>query len=210
MIDGLSEDERVFQDWHHVSRETIDRLRVYAHLLTKWNLSVNLVSRTTVGALWKRHFLDSAAIYRVRPTGPAHWLDIGSGGGFPGMVLAILDAATPSRSRFTLVEANQRKCAFLRQVAHATGIDVAVCNMRVEEAAPQSADIVTARGCAPLPRLLDWSSRHLAPGGRCLFLKGAKCREEIIAAKVAWRFGYDIDRVNGASTVLTIRNLTRG
>lgn len=176
-------DRTVFQSKANVSRETLEQLETYADLLTRWNRKINLVSPTTLDMLWTRHFLDSHQL--LAHGGPVpHWVDLGSGGGFPGAVVAILAGKD---QKTTLIEADQRKAAFLRTVARET-VGFNVIAQRIEEVPPMAADIVSARALAPLPVLLTYVDRHLAPGGRALLPKGRKAREEIDQALEHWRF----------------------
>jgi 16S rRNA (guanine527-N7)-methyltransferase len=169
-----------------VSRETLERIRLYATLLTKWTARIDLVAPSTLPDLWRRHLLDSAQLHPLLPPDARRLVDLGSGGGFPGLVLAILGAPDVH-----LVESDQRKCAFLREVARATGTAVTIHAARIEAAAPLAADVVTARALAPLDRLLGWAVPHLAPGGVCLFLKGARNDDELTAASRTWTMGVD-------------------
>jgi 16S rRNA (guanine527-N7)-methyltransferase len=169
-----------------VSRETLDRLRLYAALLTKWTARIDLIAPSTLPDLWRRHLLDSAQLHPLLPPDARRLVDLGSGGGFPGLVLAILGAPDVH-----LVESDQRKCAFLREVARATGTTVTIHTARIEAAAPLAGDVVTARALAPLERLLGWAVPHLAPGGVCLFLKGARNDDELTAAARTWTMEVD-------------------
>ncbi|MBR9762005.1 MAG: 16S rRNA (guanine(527)-N(7))-methyltransferase RsmG [Rhodobacteraceae bacterium] len=171
----------------NVSRETLERLDTYARLLEKWNPKINLVSKSTVPELWTRHILDSTQVLDQAP-GFGHWVDLGSGGGFPGLVVAILAAESQPDARFTLIESDQRKCAFLRQVARECGLKPEILAERIESAAPQGADILSARALAGLEPLLGFAERHLAPGGTALFPKGARWKEEVATAEGHWRF----------------------
>ncbi len=173
-----------------VSRETLERLGLYEALLRKWNPAINLVSRTTLDAVWDRHFRDSVQVFDLAPKTARHWADLGSGGGFPGLVAAILAADEAPEMTFTLVESDGRKAAFLQAVARETGVAVAVRAERIEEAPPLSADIVTARALAPLARLLGLADRHMATGGTAMFPKGANFRDEVQQALESWRFSY--------------------
>lgn len=161
-----------------VSRETMQRLETYAGLLQKWNRSINLVSRESLTDLWRRHFLDSAQLLAFLPPPPQdrplRILDLGSGAGFPGMVLAMLGAG-----EVHLVESDRRKCAFLREVARTTGSPVSVRPQRIEHLEGLRADVITARALAPLDRLLDYARPLLLPEGVCLFLKGRAVEREI-------------------------------
>ncbi len=180
-----------FQRQVGVSRETQDKFEQYAALLTKWTAAINLVSPHSLADLWRRHFLDSAQLQRYLPASPAASertiLDLGSGGGFPGMVLAILGCG-----RVHLVESDQRKAVFLQEVARATDTAVTIHNRRLETLAPFPVDIVTCRAFAPLPRILRLSEPFLraGPGQEPplgLFLKGRKVEQELTEAGKTWR-----------------------
>ncbi len=171
-----------------VSRETLERLNAYAGLLRQWNPRINLVSRATLDDLWSRHFVDSAQVFELAPNTARHWADLGSGGGFPGLVVAIIAAEKRPGLRVTLVESDKRKAVFLRTVAQQTGIDVTVVAERIENIDPLNADVLSARALAPLSALLGYAERHLAPGGTALFLKGSGWRVEIKEALEHWRF----------------------
>lgn len=172
-----------------VSRETLARLETYAALVRKWNPRINLVSRRSLDDLWERHFLDSAQIFAL--TGPepvGRWVDLGSGGGFPGAVVAILGAEAAPELRVTLVESDQRKAAFLRTVSRETGVAFEVLAERIETLVPLGADVLSARALAPLTDLLAFAERHLRPAGFALFPKGETHAEERLEAQNRWRF----------------------
>jgi 16S rRNA (guanine527-N7)-methyltransferase len=192
-----------------VSRETLERLDLYHALLLKWQKTVNLVARTTVSEAWSRHFLDSVQVFAAAPVHSGPWLDIGSGGGFPGLVCAIVAHEKAPDLTFTLVDSDVRKCSFLREVARQTGISVTVTTARVEVLPPQDAAIISARALAPLPQLLDWAAPHLGPGGTCLFQKGANHGEELESAAAHWQMEVEILPSVTArdSVILRIRNL---
>ncbi|PIE14978.1 MAG: 16S rRNA (guanine(527)-N(7))-methyltransferase RsmG [Rhodobacterales bacterium] len=177
-----------FQNRFGVSRETLERLDIYAGLLKKWNPAINLVSKTTIQNLWQRHFFDSAQIYQFRSDEPKKWADLGSGGGFPALVLAILDVDTSPQSSFVLVESDLRKSTFLRTVIRELGLNATVITKRIEEADRLNADILTARALAPLDKLLEYANLHLNPNGFAVFPKGEKFRSEIKEALAHWRF----------------------
>ncbi|WP_138381209.1 16S rRNA (guanine(527)-N(7))-methyltransferase RsmG [Luteithermobacter gelatinilyticus] len=168
-----------------VSRETLDRLRVYAALLKKWQKSINLVSPQTVQDMWWRHFYDSAQLAALIPdrAGDLKILDIGSGAGFPGLVLSIL-----GRGSVHLVESNSKKCAFLRQVIRETGARAEVHQSRIEDLPPFAVDYVTSRALAPLDRLLHWVVPFVTPQTICLFPKGQSAEAELKQAQKNWRF----------------------
>ncbi len=190
-----------FQGLTGVSRETLERLGVYLSLLEKWQGTINLVSRGSLEDAWRRHMLDSAQLARyISPRGPSCSgagapviVDIGSGAGFPGLVLAIMGAGVVH-----LVESNRRKCAFLATVARETSTEVTIQPLRVESLVPFAADIVTARSVAPLHKLLAFSEPFVGREGECLFLKGKKADEELTVAAKRWsmrveRFSSDSD-----------------
>jgi 16S rRNA (guanine527-N7)-methyltransferase len=171
-----------------VSRETAERLAEYAALLRAWNPKINLVSRQTLTDLESRHFADSAQLLAVAPPDATTWADLGSGGGFPGLVIAILAAEQRPTLSVTLVESDQRKAVFLRTVAQRTGVPVTVLAERIESVPPLGTDVLSARALAPLTTLLDYADRHLAPSGTALFPKGANWRAEVDEALERWRF----------------------
>lgn len=176
-----------------VSRETLARLERYAALLAKWTRAINLVGPATLPDLWRRHFLDSAQLMRYLPPPPAgrprRLADLGSGAGFPGLVLAILGAG-----EIHLVESDRRKAQFLREVSRETAAGASVHDTRIEELSPLCADCITARALAPLDRLVDYALPHLAPAGALLFLKGAEAAAELTAAQARWSMaGWSMD-----------------
>ena len=173
----------------HVSRETRERLEIYAALLRKWNPRINLVARSTLDDLWTRHFEDSAQILDLAGPNPSGlWADLGSGGGFPGAVVAILAAARASNLSVACVESDQRKAAFLRTVSRETSVPFQILNARSEALPPLAATILSARALASLVELLFHAERHLAPGGTALFPKGVKYADELREAQNRWRF----------------------
>ena len=172
-----------------VSRETRARLEIYESLLRRWQERVNLVSEASLARLWTRHFLDSAQLGPMLACAPdTHIVDVGSGAGFPGMVLAILDR----RRRISLVEANARRCAFLREVAQATDSAVSVIEGRLEAPALRAqlapAGRIVARACAPLRDLLDLVFPILDSRTSCIFPKGRRYHAELEAARRRWTF----------------------
>ncbi len=171
-----------------VSRETFERLRIHEELLKKWNAKINLVAKGTLEDVWLRHFADSAQLMRLAPENAKIWADFGSGGGFPGVVLAIMNAEKHPDARHYLIESDSRKAAFLNAVARETGVCFEVRSRRAEKIAPIGADVVTARALAPLPKLLGLAGRHLAPGGVAILPKGANAENEVESALALWRF----------------------
>ena len=157
-----------------VSRETMDRLAAYVALVEKWQQRVNLVSASTLPEIWVRHIWDSAQLVPLVPAGTGRILDVGSGAGFPGLVLAALCDA-----ELHLVESDQKKAVFLQTVIRETGIRAIVHNKRIEPLPSIGADIVVSRALAPIDRLLTLLEAQLVPGTRCLFLKGARAEVEL-------------------------------
>jgi 16S rRNA (guanine527-N7)-methyltransferase len=167
-----------------VSRETLDRLKVYAELLEEWNSRHNLVSRGSMADLWRRHFWDSAQLAPLVSPEASTLADLGSGAGFPGLVLAEL---LRDRVEVTLHEATAKKCAFLLAAAEQMMLPITVKNDRMEDLPPQPFDVVTARACAPLESLLGYAQNFLGPNGVCLFLKGQNVGAELTQAHKSWK-----------------------
>lgn len=174
-----------------VSRETLDKLKIYAELLGQWGRVQDLVAPSTLDGIWHRHFADSAQLLPLAPTNTTKWTDLGTGPGFPGLVLAILAADRPG-FRMQLIESSNRKCSFLREVARRTGAPVDILCMRIENLATHHTvapvEIVTARALAPLVKLLRLARPLLADTTVALFLKGRDAPREIEDAQQHWRF----------------------
>ena len=194
-----------------VSRETMARLQIYEALLRKWNPAINLVSRSTLGDVWRRHFVDSAQIYDLAGKRWAAWADLGSGGGFPGLVIAIIAAESRLDAKIILVESDRRKATFLRTVARETGVKLEVVVDRAESLAPLDVDILSARALAPLDRLMVFAERHLSPTGVALFPKGVNHAGELRQALEGWRFSYDatVSETDPAAVVYAIKGISR-
>lgn len=183
-----------------VSRETLERLELYAALLKQWQKAVNLVAPSTLDDIWHRHFADSAQIVPLAERAGGLWLDIGSGGGFPALVVAILRAdprfAPPPSdpNRVVLVESHARKCAFLREVARQVGVahTVDILSVRIERLPTQDTvaapAVISARALAALERLLAYSAPLFAENTVGLFLKGQGVDAEVAEARKAWSF----------------------
>jgi 16S rRNA (guanine527-N7)-methyltransferase len=185
-----------------VSRETMAALETYAGLLRKWQKAINLVSKATLDDLWHRHFLDSAQLTRLLPDGDGQMLDLGSGAGFPGLVLALL-TGRPTH----LIESDQRKAAFLGEVARATGCAgrVQIHAARVEALKPWAAPVITARALADLSQLLDWASPFVTADTTCVFPKGGKAEDELTAALRVWKMTVERRRSVTDPTGLILR-----
>lgn len=195
-----------------VSRETLDRLRAYADLIARWNPKINLVAPSTLEDLWQRHIVDSAQIFAHAPVDARHWVDLGSGGGLPGLVCAVLAADAMPECRFTLVESDQRKSAFLMTAARELGLPVKVLVGRAEAVDPLQADVVSARALAPLNVLLGLVGRHMKPGGVALLPKGKTYEQELAAARAEWQFNAATieSRTDNLARLLIVKDIFRG
>ena len=187
----MTEEEARARIAANVSRETFERLELYAAALVKWQKAINLVAPSTIPELWARHFLDSAQVFDVCPATEGLWLDIGSGAGFPGLVCAAIAAEKAPGLRFTFIESDLRKGSFLRTVAAEMGLKIGVLTRRIEEAPPQNAAVISARALASLTRLLGHAEHHLSPDGTALFMKGATHGQEVEEALETWAMTMD-------------------
>lgn len=171
-----------FQKLTGVSRETLARLQLYVDLLAAWNRRINLVGPRTIGDVWRRHILDSAQLRPLIPPSARILVDLGSGAGLPGLILAILGIP-----EVHLVEVDQRKCVFLREAARVTSTPVTLHAQRLEKVTGIRADVVTARAFAPLPNLLDQAEGLVGTHSILLFLKGKTAGEELTEAAKGWK-----------------------
>lgn len=194
-----------------VSRETLVRLELFETEFRRWNSRINLTAPSTLDSLWKRHILDSAQLAGLKP-GALNWLDLGSGGGFPGAILAILMVDRPGAT-VDLVESNNKKASFLRSVLTQAGAPATVHACRIEQAAGRVAppEIVTARALAPLPSLLSLAEPWLAAGSSALFHKGRDYASEVDESRDDWRFDLVEHRskIDPDSRILEISRLKR-
>ncbi len=195
----------------NVSRETLERLRKYVELVERWNPKINLVSRNSLKEIWTRHIQDSVQVFHCSDS-VAHWVDLGSGGGFPGMVCAIMALETAPDTQFTLVESDQRKSAFLRNVARETGANCKVISKRIEDVEPLRADILSARALSDLTSLLSFCDRHLSPEGVALLPKGATWKKELDEACKEWKFEVEpiTSLTEPQAVILKIKGVSRG
>lgn len=195
---------------NNVSRETLELLKAYEALIRKWTIKINLISKSTVPDIWTRHIVDSIQIYAHAPSF-RHWVDLGSGGGLPGVVVAILAKERDSAAKTTLVESDQRKAAFLRSAIRELGLNASVQSVRIEELAPLRADVISARALADLKTLLFYAEQHLSPSGCALFQKGENWLKEHEEAQKQW--SYQIEAIksetNPKAAVLKIRDIRR-
>ncbi len=197
---------------NHVSRETQERLEQYYGLLLKWQERINLISPATVKDAWDRHFVDSVQLLPLIPDTAKTLYDLGSGAGFPGMVLAVArgDIAV------TLVESDAKKCAFLQSVSRETGAKVSVANERIERVAERLAapDVITARALASLELLLKYCRPWILanPELVLIFPKGEQAAQEMEAARAAdWIFDVaeTVSETDRNARILTLSNISR-
>ena len=188
-----------------VSRETETALRAFVDLLLQWNRRVNLISARSAEDVWCRHVLDALQLVPLLPPGTTGFVDLGSGAGFPGLVLAVAAGCEAH-----LIEADKRKAAFLTHAAARLGMTkVTIHAARIEEMDLSRTPLVTARALAPLPTLLHYAYRLLAPHGTALFPKGRRAEEELTAASRDWMMRVERfpSRTDPASTIFRISEI---
>ena len=188
------------------SAEVTDRLRIYHALLLRWTARINLIARTDADEIWQRHILDSAQLGPFLPAPAAELVDLGSGAGFPGLVLAITTGW-----QVHLVESDQRKAAFLREAARATAAPAVVHPLRAEALKLPPVPVVTARALAPLAALLPLAAPLLRPDGICLFPKGATANDELTAAANGWQMRVERfpSQTSAGATILRLSEIRR-
>jgi 16S rRNA (guanine527-N7)-methyltransferase len=196
----------------NVSRETFQSVVAFEALFRKWAGRINLVAPSTLDDIWRRHILDSAQLGRLAPDA-RDWLDIGSGGGFPGAIVALLLKDRPGAS-IDLIESNGKKAAFLRTALGELGAPARIHAKRIEEtyAAIRDPEIVTARALAPLGKLFGLAEPWLTSGATGLFHKGREYLREITESSAAWNFDLVKHQslIDGDSVILEVSNLRRG
>lgn len=193
----------------NVSRETSEKLAQFSRLVEKWTTRINLISKASVPHMWERHIIDSIQLYQHAPIAE-HWVDLGSGGGFPAIVLALLAQQDGRQTDFTMVESDQRKCVFLRTALRELGLKGAVISERLEGISPLQADVLSARALADLKTLVGFADYHLKKGGVALFPKGENWKAEDIDARTAW--GYTCEPIpsqtNASAAILKIKEIS--
>lgn len=198
-----------FQAETAVSRETLDLLQAYIGLLKDWNTRHNLVSEASVADVWHRHVFDSAQLAPFIPEKARTMVDLGSGAGFPGLVLAILKRQQLS---VTLFESTGKKADFLKTVAGTLKLPVTVRQERIEAVPRKVFDVVTARALAPLPLLLSYAQQFTGKATLCLFLKGQSLDPELTEAAAHWKMNLQRtpSRTHPLGVILEIRDLVDG
>jgi 16S rRNA (guanine527-N7)-methyltransferase len=200
-----------FQSVTGVSRETVERLRAYEALLRKWQTSINLVGAATLADIWRRHFLDSVQLVPFAPAGVASWLDVGSGAGLPGLVVAIVSGLPVH-----LVESDARKAAFLREASRVTEAKATVHPIRVEAVSRETVGgpvgVFSARAVAPPNDLLEWTQDLRAPHSIYLLLVGRDYGGPLTEARKRWKMEVDEfpSQSDPSSRVLRIQGVPRG
>ena len=193
-----------------VSRETIERLQSFSRLVEKWNPKINLISKASLPDIWDRHIVDSIQLYALAPK-EVVWVDIGSGGGFPGIIIAILASEHASDDKITLVESDVRKCAFLRTAIRELNLDAVVISNRVENIPSLQADILSARALSDLNKLLGFAEIHLKPNGMAIFPKGETWKKEHSEAQQLWSYHHEPIKsiTNPSAAILKIKDISR-
>jgi len=196
----------LLNDHLHVSRETFERLKIYHDLLLKWQAKINLVSNDSVSDIWHRHFLDSLQLKKHLPKNEKAIIDIGSGAGFPGMVLSIIGVP-----HIQLVESDGKKTSFLHEVSRLTGAIVTIYQGRAEDIFIENAGVIIARAVAELKSLLLLTAPHVSHETICLFPKGKNYAKEIEDAKKEWLFDYEVlpSITDKQGVILRLSNLKR-
>lgn len=192
----------------NVSRETSEKVNAFVEILSLWNRKINLVSPYDMEHLQKRHIDDSIYLCNLLPEIYHNIVDLGSGSGFPGIIIAIYKSVKYSRTNVTLVDSDERKCIFLEEVVRKLGLDCKVINKRVEHLRSIQTDCITSRALAPLPKLLEYTSNILTKNGACYFIKGKNIDNEIKEAQKKFIFEYEIICSQRAgNTVLKVQRI---
>ncbi len=195
-----------FQAATGVSRETLAKCQIFVDLLQTWNRRMNLIAKSTEIQIWHRHMLDSAQIMDFLPENTKTLVDLGSGAGFPGLVLAMLGVPDVH-----LIESTGKKANFLRSAAEATDVTVTVHNTRIEDINPFPADVVTARALAPLDELIGYGQRFAGPHTCHIYLKGQHIADELTQAHKIWKMRLDRtpSTTDPRGSVLCVREVSR-
>jgi len=196
---------------YNVSRETIENLRAFQNMVLEWNEKFNLISRSSVDNIWKRHILDSAQLFAYLKKEDKLLYDFGSGAGFPAVVLAIMSKETLPNLKVTLIESIGKKTTFLNEVNRELKLNMAILPERIEKLTLQAADIITSRAMASLEKLLLYAKPFCNKNTRLLFLKGEKWSEEIKTAEQKWKFDYQTfkSETSDKGKVLLIEHIRR-
>jgi 16S rRNA (guanine527-N7)-methyltransferase len=208
LADQLADDRRAALRLVPVSRETEERLALLVDLLARWRKATNLISETTFASVWTRHIADSAQLLALAP-GATRWVDMGSGAGFPGLVIAIQLVGVPG-AVVHCIESDQRKCAFLREAARATDAPAQIRALRIESvdaAKLGPVDAVTARAFAPLPLTLKLATVWLEEGATGIFPRGRSAKDQLQALELDQAYTIEVlpSAVDAEAAILRIR-----
>jgi 16S rRNA (guanine527-N7)-methyltransferase len=198
----VSEIKKFIKDEYNVSRETMEGLEGYVSLLKKWNEKINLIRFESDEDLWQRHILDSTQLFKyINPD--IKLMDLGSGGGLPGIILSILGV-----KHSTLVESDNRKAVFLNQASRFSNHEVTIKNVRIEDLEPQAVGIITSRALCSIEKICSFIAR-LQNNGKILLLKGKSTVEEITEAEQRWQFEYKLHKsiTSNDSFIVEINNI---
>jgi len=196
---------------YNVSRETFERLKAYETSLHEWQNKFNLVSSASLEESWNRHFLDSMQLFKYIPSDAEKLFDLGSGAGFPGMVLAIMAMEKTPYLKVSLVESIKKKTLYLKHVAELTGANVTIINERIEKLPAEKADVITSRALTALDKLLGYAEPFCKRNTKCIFPKGKKYAEELTEARRHWKFDCQVipSEQSAEGVVLIITNLSK-
>ena len=201
------ENLKIISGNNFITEESFSLLQQYMELLLKWNKKINLVSKKiTYDELWQRHILDSAQIIKYIPKNCKKIVDLGSGGGLPAIIIAII-----GNYNISVIESDQRKCAFMREASSRFNLNIEIINSRIEDASIFDVDVITSRALAPLTKLFEYSYPFNKKNNYMLFLKGQNVLEEIKEASISWDFKHKIfpDALNKEGGVVEICGLRR-
>ena len=194
-----------------VSRETLDALKYFEDLVVLWNPAINLISNSSVSDLWSRHIIDSAQLFLFTLPDEGLWLDVGSGGGFPGIVVSIIARELAPSLRVALVESDKRKCVFLRTVVRELGLSVKVINDRIENVKLDDVAYLSSRALRNLNSLLFIVENNVSRETICVFPKGRSYKKELVESQKNWKFDLNLIDSNTSedSKVIVLKGLER-
>ena len=194
-----------------VSRETLDALKYFEDLVVLWNPAINLISNSSISDLWSRHIIDSAQLFLFTLPDEGLWLDVGSGGGFPGIVVSIIAKELAPSLRVVLVESDNRKCVFLRTVIRELGLSVKVINDRIENVKLDDVVYLSARALRNLNSLLFIVENNVSRETVCVFPKGRSYKKELVESQKNWKFDFNLIDSNTSedSKVIVLKGLER-
>ena len=195
----------------NVSRETLNSLCEYESMLSKWNSKINLISKNSFNDIWNRHFLDSGQIIKHVDASRKRWVDVGSGAGFPGLVIALLLRDREIDCELVLIEKSTKKVYFLNEVIRKLDLNVKVLNNDIGNVEPLNADILSARAFSELNDLIQIAHIHRKENGICLFLKGENYRFELDKTLNYWFFDYDVfdSLSNPSGKIIRVKNILK-